>query len=96
MASDTFGFGVGENKEVKQVPIAIGGFVLAYLDESYKYMSGDCLTNDANGLLTLMSDTDKRAYPERIVATYMKKESKKTYGVNDEIIVNGRHLVKVK
>ena len=96
MASDTFGFGVGENKEVKQVPIAIGGFVLAYLDESYKYMSGDCLTNDANGFLTLMSDTDKRNYPERIVATYMRKETEKTYGVNNEINVDGRHWVKVK
>ena len=94
LASDTYGFGVGQTKNERRVPIAIAGFVLAYVDKEYE--PGECLTSNATGGLTAMSDEDKRNYPERIVAIYRGIEHKSTYGVNNEVIVNGRHWVKVK
>jgi len=93
VASDTFGYalGVGEGK----VPIAISGWVLAYVDKEYE--RGTPLTNDKNGNLTEMLLEEKQNYPERMVAIYKKKETSVTWG-KDEITVNvnGRHWVKVK
>ncbi|WP_412470013.1 MULTISPECIES: hypothetical protein [unclassified Halobacteriovorax] len=95
IASDTFGFGVGKGNAGLEVPIAIGGWVLAYVDDEYP--CGTPLTNDENGNLTEMSLEEKRDYPERLVAIYKKKEHKDTFGDgNIEIQVDGRHWVKVK
>jgi hypothetical protein len=93
VASDTFGYalGVGSNK----VPIAISGWVLAYVDKEYE--RGTALTNDKLGNLTEMTLKEKQTYPERIVAIYKKKELLVEWGSEDStIMVNGRHWVKVK
>lgn len=96
LASDTFGFSVGSDPQKKrQVPIAIGGWVLAYVDKEYP--TGTPLTNDGYGFLTEMTLEEKRNYPERIVATYKKIETNSKFGpAGKEIEVNGRHWVKVK
>jgi hypothetical protein len=96
LASDTFGFSVGsDERKKKQVPIAIGGWVLAYVDKEYP--TGTPLTNDGYGFLTEMTLEEKRNYPERLVATYKKPETNSKFGpAGKEIEVNGRHWVKVK
>lgn len=96
IASDTFGFGVGNDSNVpNQVPIAVAGWVLAHVDKEYD--CGTPLTNDQNGNLTAMTRSEKMEYPERIVAIYKRKEMEALWGPdNKKIQVNGRHWVKVK
>ena len=95
IASDTFGFGVGKQKDKDMLPIAIGGWVLAHVDKEYD--TGTPLTNDENGDLTEITLEEKHDYPERIVATYKKPEKEEKWGPEKEKInVNGRHWVKVK
>lgn len=91
LVSDTYGFGVGHNPDKKQLPIAIGGFVLAEVDQIYK--PGTPLTSSADGRLTEIKIEDKRDYPERIVATFLKAEKAEEWnGIN----VRGRHWVRVR
>lgn len=95
VASDTFAHIVGTNPEENQVPIAVAGWVLAYVDQEYP--CGTPLTNDKDGNLTEMTLQEKRDFPERMVATYKKKELKDNFGTRTkQISVNGRHWVKVK
>ncbi len=95
VASDTFGFGVGQGNAGVEVPIAVAGWVLAYVDDEYP--CGTPLTNDENGNLTEMTLEEKQNFPERVVAIYKKKELKDSFGDGKKFIdVNGRHWVKVK
>lgn len=91
IASDTYGYGLGKTDGKHQLPIAVGGFVLAYIEG--KPEPGDALCSAPNGKLAVMSDEYRQLYPERIVATYYKPESVEEY---HGIQVNGRHWVKVK
>ena len=91
IASDTFGFGVGQKPEgVPTVPIAIGGFVLAYTAE---YESGTPLTSGKDGVLVKANIFTRLFHPERVVATYYKPETEDTW---HGLKVDGRHWVKVK
>lgn len=95
IASDTFGFGVGNRPDNKQVPIAVAGWVLAFVDKEYE--CGTPLTNDEHGNLTAMTREEKLEYPERIVALYKRKEMEEFWGPeNQKIAVKGRHWVKIK
>lgn len=98
IASDTFGFGVGSNNPDsggKEVPIAVAGWTLAYVDATYE--PGSVLTNDSQGNLTKMSYLEKLLHPERILAIYKKKEIRTEFGTEKKTIaVKGRHWVKVK
>lgn len=95
IASDTFGFGVGQGRYPKEVPIAVAGWVLAYVDREYE--CGTPLTNDENGFLTEMTLEEKRNYPERMVGIYKKKELLESISSETvKIEVNNRHWVKVK
>lgn len=93
LASDTYGFGVGrkENWNGTQLPVAIGGFVLAHVIA--EYAPGTPLTCGEDGVLVEMRIEEKRDYPERMVATYYKPESVDEW---NGVAVNGRHWVKVK
>lgn len=94
MASDTYGFGIGAAKE-GNVPIAIGGWVLAYVDKEYE--PGTVLTNDKNGSLTKMKWWQKLLYPERMVGIYHKKEKEEIWGpIDSKIKVDNRHWIKIK
>lgn len=93
IASDTFGFGVGDGDN--KVPIAIAGWVLAYVDNVYPI--GTPLTCGDDGSLTEMQRSDVSKYPERLVAVYQGMERGLEYGPEGHTIkVNGRHWVKVK
>lgn len=95
IASDTYGFCLGKPKKDTMVPLAVAGWVLAYVDKEYE--TGIPLTNGEDGNLTEMTLDEKRDFPERIVATYKKLEESPTWGPeNAKIRVNGRHWVKVK
>lgn len=92
IASDTLGFGVGK-KDIgnKEIPIAIGGIVLAYVDEIYE--TGTPLTTSENGYLTQMDRQTVSMYPERLVATFYKEEKQELW---NDIEVKGRYWVKIK
>jgi hypothetical protein len=91
IATDTYGFGVGKKNHNKQIPISVAGFVLAYVDKEYQ--SGTPLTSSSDGNLTEMIREDVSKYPERLVATYIKREPLLKW---NDIEVNGRYWVKVK
>ena len=92
IASDTYGFGVGsKNLGKKELPISIGGFVLAYVDKQYK--TGTPLTCGPNGTLVEMNAGTKIKFPERIIATYLRPEKSDEW---NGIKVNGRHWIKVR
>ena len=90
IASDTYGFALGVNQKAHKLPVCIGGFALAYVDRLY--LPGTPLTTSQNGYLTKIEVSEKLTYPERIVATFFKKETSKSW---NGIEVNGRHWVKV-
>lgn len=96
IASDTFGFGVGSGANPnREVPIAVAGWVLAFVDKEYD--CGTPLTNDEWGNLTAMTRSEKMEFPERIVALYKRKEMDEHWGPEgSKIKVLGRHWVKVK
>lgn len=93
--SDTAGDILGRKGKHKELDIAIGGFVLAYVDKEYE--SGTPLTCSVNGILTEMAREDVREYPERLIATYWKPETETLWGPEGgQISVNGRHWIKIK
>ncbi len=96
IASDTFAHAVGKRSDIKQLPIAVAGWVLAFVDKEYP--CGTPLTNDENGNLTEMTLEEKRNYPERLIGIYKRKEMEEEFGPenSNKIKVNGRHWIKVK
>jgi hypothetical protein len=93
IATDTFGMSVGIEEGKPQVPIAVSGWVLAYVDGEYE--AGTPLTCTEDGYLTEMTREDVREYPERIVAVYARPETTELWS-SFNIAVDGRHWVKVK
>ena len=89
VASDTFGQGVGMGRG--RIPIAISGWVLAYVDKEYE--PGTPLVNDENGNLTAMTDEEWRDKPFSLVGLYHRKERERFI---EDIAVLGRSWVKVK
>lgn len=95
LATDTFAQAVGVRDDQAQLPIAVAGWALAFVDKQYP--CGTPLTNNENGELTEMTLEEKRNYPERIVGIYKRLEHDKEFGTSSKKIqVNGRHWVKVK
>lgn len=93
--SDTYGMHMGAKQGVKQMDVAVAGFVLAYVDTTYPV--GTALTCTEDGMLTAMSRQDKIEYPEKIVATYWKNELEEYWGSDTQKVkVNGRRWVKVR
>jgi hypothetical protein len=95
ISSDTFGFGVGAKGIKNELPIAIGGFVLAHIKGKAK--SGDPLVSTKDGFLTKANLFERIFLSHRILATYYKDEKKEEWGSDTKKIkVNGRKWVKVK
>ena len=93
IASDTLGIGVGKKPEgTPQLPVAIGGFVLAYTKKVYR--TGTPLTSSKNGVLVKARLLTRIAHPERIVGTFYKAEPAEIW--NAKIAVKGRNWVEVK
>lgn len=91
IASDTYGFGVGKKGDCNQIPLAIGGFVLAYMDSVYK--TGTPLVASKDGKLKKANIFVKLFCPDRVIGSFYKEEKEEEW---NGIVVNGRHWVKVK
>ena len=93
--SDTYGMHMGAKQGVKQMDVAVAGFVLAYVDQEYPV--GTPLTCGPDGMLVKIEREDKIEYPEKIIATYWKKEPEEYWGSETQKVkVNGRRWVKIK
>lgn len=91
IASDTYGFGVGQKSTGAQIPIAIGGFVLAHCRAAYE--PGTPLTCDKDGFVKKANLFVRLFHPERVIASFYKQEKASIWNGID---VKGRHWVKVK
>lgn len=88
--SNTAGLFMGE-KPVKTIQAAVAGFVLAHMDKAY--LEGTPLTWGDDGKLVKCGVVERILHPERVIATFYKKETQKTWhGVE----VHDRHWVKVR
>lgn len=91
LASDTCGFQLGKNDKEHQIPIALGGWILAYTDKNYK--PGTLLKVGKKGILTKASKLDEIFNPSRIIASFDRVEKEETWHGK---VVNGRNWVKIK
>ncbi len=91
IASDTYGIKVGRKTDKKQLPIAIGGWVLAHVDNIYK--AGTPLVASKNGILSKSSLFIKVFFPERVIAIFDRVEKEEKW---NNITVNKRCWVKIK
>ncbi len=91
ITSDTYGFGLGHKPSAKELPIAIGGFVLAYCDRLYE--PGTPLTSGRDGKLIKARLLTRLFHPERLLATFYRPEAAEKW---HSVAVNGRCWVKVK
>lgn len=91
IASDTFGLSIGKKGKGKEIPIALGGWVLAYVDKVYDF--GTELVATKNGRLTKASLITSMFRSNRVVAIYDRKEEMKEW---NGVEVKERHWVKVK
>jgi len=92
--SDTAGFYMGKKKYLKQMQVAVAGFVLAHVDKVYPV--GTPLTVTEGGFLTEILPEDLALYPHKIVGTFWKEEKNDKWGPEGkEISVNGRHWIKI-
>lgn len=87
IASDTYGFAMGDRSIKNQIPIAVAGFVLAYVDKQYKF--GTPLIATKNGMLTKARCIFDKS---NIIAIYDRPETSEKW---NNIIVNSRHWIKV-
>ena len=80
---------------IKCINLAVAGVVLAYVDKEYE--CGTALVATKEGKLTKANRATRLLHPERIVATYYKKEKEDLWGPkSNKIKVNGRSWVKIK
>ncbi len=89
--SDTFGMVIGK-KEEGNVPIAVSGRVLAYVEKREKVKVGDALKTAPGGKLARMNRLEKILYPDRIVGYVSEIPS---YEKWNTVVVNNRVWVKV-
>ena len=94
--SDTAGMVLGiKPSHIKCINLAVAGVVLAYVDNEYE--CGTPLVATKEGKLTKANKMTRVLHPERIVATYFRKENNDFWGPSsNKIAVNGRSWVKVK
>lgn len=94
--SDTAGMVLGiKPSHIKCINLAVAGVVLAYVDKEYE--CGTALVATKGGMLTKANRATLLLHPERIVATYYKKEKEDLWGPkSNRIKVNGRSWVKIK
>ncbi len=94
--SDTAGMVLGtKDKGTVCINLAVAGVVLAYVDKEYE--CGTALVATKEGKLTKANRRTRLFHPERIVATFYKKEIQDFWGsATHKVAVNGRSWVKVK
>ena len=94
--SDTAGMVLGiKPSHIKCINLAVAGVVLAYVDNEYE--CGTPLVATKEGKLTKANKMTRVLHPERIVATYFRKENNDFWGPSsNKIAVNGRSWIKIK
>lgn len=92
VCSDTYGFALGGGEDDPgRAPIAVSGWVLAYVDKAYAV--GTPLVTAKNGSLTRATFFEKIFFPERIVGTMENAPVRDK--VNPKVKVDGRYWVKI-
>lgn len=94
--SDTAGMVLGiKPSHIRCINLAVAGIVLVYVDKEYE--CGTPLVATKEGKLTKANKRIKIFHPERVVATYFRKEDNDFWGPSsNKIAVNGRSWVKIK
>lgn len=91
IASDTYGYGLGQKKGNYQLPISVAGIVLANIDKVYD--PGTPLVCNRFGNLTKATWWDKLIHNDRIIAKFLRTEKSKVW---NGVVVSGRCWVKVR
>lgn len=89
IASDTYSMIVGKDENSHGIPLAVSGFVLAYVDKTYD--PGTPLVSTKDGYLTKARWYDM-FHKERIVGTFLRREKDKIY---KDLLVNNRSWIHV-
>lgn len=93
--SDTAGFIIGQKGKGIELKVAVAGFVLAHVDDTYK--PGTPLTTTRSGYLTKANIFTRIFHPERVIATFWKNETEKYWGPeNNKIEVRNRKWIKIR
>jgi hypothetical protein len=94
--SDTYGLSAGGDSSKKQIPLAVGGWALAYVRG--KVRVGDALVSGPEGYLVKATLWDRLFHSERILAIYDRVEKELTWPANHEnsVVVDNRVWVKVR
>lgn len=96
VASDTFGFAIGQTKDCF-LPIAISGRVLAYTDKDPStFKVGAPVCSGEGGTVSMMSPREERRYPSRIIGTVSEIPDYDVWHGAKDIQVNGRIWIKIK
>ena len=95
IVSDTFGFAIGKTDECN-VPIAVSGRVLAYINEDLKDIEiGAPVCSGPNGTVSQMSQDEAREYPWLIIGTISSIPQEEEWGQN-KVKVNNRIWIRVR
>lgn len=94
IASDTYGFIIGEHEE-QGVALAIAGRVLAYpYEDRNSYKPGDAVCSAPNGTVSKMTREEIINYPDRIIG-YVSCVPEYSHWGSNNIEVNNRIWIKV-
>lgn len=98
IASDTYGFSIGEQdiEDETSVPIAVAGRVLVYTDRDRTHFKvGDAVCSGKEGTVSKMSWWERILFPDRIIGIVSEIPEYETWG-SDNVFVGGRIWVRVK
>jgi hypothetical protein len=82
----------------EDVPIAVSGRVLVYINEGREEASkhiGWPVCSGPNGTVSIMTEEEEQKYPSRIIGTISEIPDYETWGSND-IEVKGRIWIHIK
>lgn len=97
VVSDTYGMGIGRNKEVEhQVPIAVSGRALVYLDcKITNKLIGKPVCSGENGTASIMTRKEVKEHPECIIGV-ISSIPKEEYWGNDGIETLNKVWIEVR
>lgn len=96
VVSDTYGFAIGQTSD-SDVPIAVCGRALVYIDNKSKIKIGDPICSNAEGIGTKMHWWEKILFPERMLGTVSEIPTYTEWGGKNNIVpIDGRIWVMLK
>lgn len=94
--SDTYGFAIGEDINAIQLPVAVCGRALVYLDREFTPdLIGAPICAGEDGTASVMTREEVQEYPDRIIGVISSKPKARYWG-NDNIDTDGRIWIEVK